>query len=356
MGLSKVPRGADGTGSCHINKRKPREPAAAQLVALAVISTAYFAGYTAVYQRVMAQLYTPRASTSIQDRTVEFQQCVSSFNKRVAKLPQQPAQPLSKSEFQLRASRIAKDIAHTSELLGKLALLAKKKPLFDDKPVEISELTYVIKQDIFKIEKSLKGLQEFLQSGASGSSGDMKKNSSNVVQLLNTKMKNVSGNFKHVLETRQQTELENKTRKERFFSTLQNSALSGATTGDNPFLLEETQGAENQALLSLPQDQQLQLLEEQGQEYLQDRSRAVETIESSINQVGQLFQQLASMVSEQSEQVQRIEHNVEDIDMNIMGAQRELLKYFNNVSNNRWLYMKIFGVLLVFFILWIMVN
>lgn len=305
-------------------------------------------------------MYAPQ---SIQDRTLEFQQCVASFNKRVAKAhshPQQQRQqqqPSSKSEFQLRASRIAKDISHTSELLGKLALLAKRKPMFDDKPVEIAELTYVIKQDIFKVEKSLTELHAFLKSGSSMANGDMKKNSNNVVQLLNTRMKNVSGNFKEVLETRQKTELESKSRKEKFFSTLQNSAMTQPTASDNPFMMEGSSGSQaNQALLSLPQDQQLQLLEEQGQEYLQDRNRAVETIESSINQVGQLFQQLATMVNEQSEQVQRIEHNVEDIDMNIMGAQRELMKYFNNISNNRWLYMKIFGVLLVFFILWIMVN
>ena len=40
-----------------------------------------------------------------------------------------------------------------TELLSKLAVLAKRKPIFDDKPIEIGELTYVIKQDIFKIEK-----------------------------------------------------------------------------------------------------------------------------------------------------------------------------------------------------------
>jgi syntaxin 5 len=274
--------------------------------------------------------------------------------KTLQQQQQQPQQQVSLSKFQLRASGIAKDISRTSESLGKLALLAKKKPLFEDNPVEVARLTHVIKQDIFKIEKDLKGLQDYLKTGDIGN-GDMRKNSTNVVQLLSTKMKNVSGNFKEVLETRQNTELENKTRKQKFFSTVQSSSLTNPTTADNPFLIDN-EPKDNQALLSLPQDQQLQLLEEQGQEYLQDRHNAVETIESSIQQVGQLFQQLATLVSEQGEQVQRIEHNVDDIDVNIMGAQRELLKYFNNISNNRWLFLKIFGVLLVFFILWIIVN
>lgn len=310
--------------------------------------------------------YAPGQTQDIRNRTVEFQQCVNTFNKRLNKSQhgnnQQVAPPnIKRSEFQQRASKIAKDISHTSELLGKLAILAKKKPLFDDKPIEISELTYVIKQDIVKIEKNLKNLQDYLKTGNEASNEELKMNSKNIVQLLNTKMKNVSGNFKEVLETRQKNELENKSRKEKFFSTLQqqqqNSNHAATRVSDNPFLMEpSSNGGENNALLSLPQDQQLQLLEEQSSQYMQDRNLAVETIESTINEVGNLFQQLATMVNEQSEVIQRIDTNVEDIDLNITGAQRELLKYFNSINQNRWLYLKIFGVLIIFFILWILVN
>lgn len=311
--------------------------------------------------------YIPKPTTSIQDRTLEFQQCVTSFNKRVNNnKPQQPVQKanIKRSDFQLKASTIAKDISHTSELLGKLALLAKKKPLFNDNPTELRELTYIIKQDIIKIEKNLKNLQEFTKTGTEFTNEELKTNSKNIVQLLNTKMKNVSGNFKEVLETSQKNELESKTRKERFFSTVQQHGGAAGSSlqlpgtslaSDNPFLMDPSSNV-NSALLSLPQTQQMELLEEQSNQYLQDRSAAVETIEATINEVGNLFQQLATMVSEQSETIQRIDNNVQDIDMNISGAQRELLKYFNGINSNRWLYLKVFGVLLVFFMLWILVN
>ena len=116
----------------------------------------------------------------------------------------------------------------------------------------------------------------------------------------------------------------------------------------------------NGEYLSLPsQTQQMLLMEEQqygNQQYLQQRNRAVESIESTINEVGNLFQQLATMVSEQGEQIQRIDANVEDINMNITGAQRELLKYYAHITSNRWLFLKIFGVLIVFFFLWVLVS
>jgi len=58
---------------------------------------------------------------------------------------------------------------------------------------------------------------------------------------------------------------------------------------------------------------------------------------------------------EQGEQIQRIDADTEDVVDNIEGAQRELLKYWNRVSGNRWLVAKMFGVLMIFFLLWVLI-
>lgn len=54
------------------------------------------------------------------------------------------------------------------------------------------------------------------------------------------------------------------------------------------------------------------------------------------------------MVAEQRETVQRIDADTMDIQSNIGGAQRELSKYYASISSNRWLMMKVFGVLIIF--------
>lgn len=319
--------------------------------------------------------------SSIQNRTLEFQQCVASFDKINRTGQQQNVKPVKKSEFSLQAALIAKDIALTTDLLLKLAQLAKRKTLFDDKPAEITELSYVIKQDIFRISQSLKNLKMLARGDSRLLSNDqMKLYSDNVCQLLNSKMQNVSGEFATVLGIRQKNELENKSRKENFLSAATNLRQNSQTPrldgerkvsspllnlGENPYLQtlndqsqqEYMYGNKNGDVLSIPdQTRQLLLMEEQGNEYIQERSSAVETIEATINEVGNLFQQLATMVSEQGEQIQRIDQNVDDIDMNIMGAQRELLKFYTRISSNRWLFLKVFGVLLVFFFLWVLVS
>ncbi|EGW34786.1 uncharacterized protein SPAPADRAFT_145250 [Spathaspora passalidarum NRRL Y-27907] len=329
-------------------------------------------------------------SVSIQNRTIEFQQCVSTYDKINKK--QRHAQglggtpssniPPKKSQFSQQASIIAKDISHVTELLSKLALLAKRKPIFDDKPIEIGELTYVIKQEIFKIETNIQNLQKFTKGDHSIQiDSQISQYSKNVLNLLNSKMKNISGEFKNVLEIRQRNEIANKNRTENFLSSSvssrgaspmlhnENPFASSSSLNNSPFdpdkaitsstdtdLVSSPYGNSGEYLTLPKQTQQMLLMEEQSTQYLQQRNRAVETIESTINEVGNLFQQLATMVSEQGEQIQRIDENVEDISLNISGAQRELLKYYANITSNRWLFLKIFGVLIIFFFIWVLVS
>jgi t-SNARE complex subunit (syntaxin) len=82
--------------------------------------------------------------------------------------------------------------------------------------------------------------------------------------------------------------------------------------------------------------------------YIQQRSTAIESIETTIAELGQIFSQLANMVAEQRDTVQRIDADTYDIVANVEGGQRELLKVLARVSNSRWLMLKIFGVLIVF--------
>lgn len=107
-----------------------------------------------------------------------------------------------------------------------------------------------------------------------------------------------------------------------------------------------------------PQSQsQLQIMEEgsTSNTYIAQRGEAIEAIERTINELGGIFGQLATMVSEQAEQIQRIDANTDDVVDNVEGAQRELMKYWGRVQGNRWLVAKMFGVLMVFFLLWVLV-
>ncbi|KAH3899694.1 t-SNARE syntaxin SCDLUD_003979 [Saccharomycodes ludwigii] len=322
---------------------------------------------------------------NIRDRTLEFQRSVSTqirLNKiKGPSTTNLPDENSKKSEFSKSASAIAHEIATTAQLLSKLAVLCKKKPMFNDNPVEIAELSFLIKRKIYSIESAMIELNKLSSNNAS-SQEERSQHSHNVMNLLSTKMKNISGDFKTVLEKRQQMEITNRDRLEKLSNgnnssenntnNINGGDIKDITTSNmnnynnsNPFLSTLSENTDNSNntynnSIGIPSQQQLMLLEEQQQDmnqtYLQERNRAVETIESTIQEVGSLFQQLAHMVQEQGEQIQRIDDNVQDIDLNIQGAQRELVRYFNNISNNRWMAVKIFAVIFVFFLIWVLVN
>lgn len=112
------------------------------------------------------------------------------------------------------------------------------------------------------------------------------------------------------------------------------------------------QDSSNKADISIDMDlrssQQMLLLNEK-ESFIQDRANTMQNIETTIVELGSIFQQLAHMVKEQEETVHRIDANVEDTQLNVDLAHTEILKYFQSVSNNRWLLIKIFLILIIFF-------
>ncbi|ORX87257.1 t-SNARE [Anaeromyces robustus] len=89
-------------------------------------------------------------------------------------------------------------------------------------------------------------------------------------------------------------------------------------------------------------------------EYLESRSQAIDSIESTIAELGQIYQHFAQILAGQRETVQRIDDNIADVEMNVEGAQTQLMKYYNNISNNRWLIIKALGIVLIFFLIFVM--
>lgn len=174
-------------------------------------------------------------SSSIKDRTFEFRSFVSHHRAQLnasnggnaaAKKagPSSSTTPLA--DFTRKASAIGKDISATTIKLGRLAELAKKKSLFDDRPVEISELTYIIKHDLAAINKQLSDLQA--QSKMATTKGKAQEHTGNVVTLLQTNLASTTTAFQDVLEVRTQNMKASRDRSEQFAFA---SGGSGAPNG-----------------------------------------------------------------------------------------------------------------------------
>lgn len=332
------------------------------------------------------------ATHSIQDRTPEFRSILQQAQKRLAQSKTSAQHPQNavatpptrkqRSEFARNAAGIGRGIADTMSKLERLAMLAKRKTLFDDRPVEIAELTYVIKQDLAALNQQIGNLSQLSRSqhpNAKTGADQEGLHNENVVVMLQSKLANVGGSFKEVLEVRSKNVQASRSRQDNFVSSVSHSAAAqnnnlgapgrtdsplyatpgsqrsrspnpGTNTGQDLLTLEPPSSSSSSALTRGMQSEQQMLLLEEGQSdnsYIDQRGQAIEGIERTISELGGIFGQLAQMVSEQSEMIQRIDANTEDIVDNVEGAQRELMKYWGRVQGNRWLVAKMFGVLMI---------
>ncbi|RMX35535.1 hypothetical protein pdam_00003809 [Pocillopora damicornis] len=256
---------------------------------------------------------------------------------------------------------------HDHQRQGGLQKMAKKKSLFDDRPMEIQELTYIIKQDITGLNQQIAQLQELVKSKASTQGRHLQTHSSTVVLSLQSKLARMSKDFKGVLEVRTENLKQQKERREQFsqgaaVDSLPPSSLSGSVLQRSNVARGLGQGGDSAVAIDMDHMDsaplmsndmsQMQLVEQQD-EYIQSRANAMENIESTIVELGSIFQELAHMVKEQEEQIERIDANVEETELNVEAAHGELLKYFQSVTSNRWLIIKIFCVLIIFFVVFV---
>lgn len=300
------------------------------------------------------------------DRTQEFVgivQAQQSRNiQRVVNIrdPKRVKQIQSHSEFMARAGTIGKSIASTYAKLEKLTVLAKEKSLFDDRTAEINELTFMIKGDLQSLNlqiAQLQGMSKEQQKKVKGK--HLNQHSTNLVVSLQSRLADMSTNFKKALETRTENLKKAKSRREEFSESVPLLPLVATSNdGARSLLLEEelAEREQNQSLLGGGGGGQMTsqlLLYDESDSILQQRAETMQNIESTVVELGGIFQQLAHMVKEQEETVDRIDSNILDVGLNVDMAHNELLKYFQSVTRNRALMLKIFGALILFFMFFV---
>jgi syntaxin 5 len=224
------------------------------------------------------------AQHSIQDRTSEFQAILAAAKRRQAtsKVGAQRRSLLTdaqraaadgdakpkRSEFARKAADIGRGISATMEKLGRLAQLAKKKTLFDDNPIQVNELTFVIKSDLSQLNQSIAALQVMSQQmhpnrGKADQEGEHNRN---VLLLLQNRLTSVGANFKDILEIRTKSMQASRARTDQFISSVSQGVQPSLQKSASPLYGTPNRGTPSPApdMLSLNpvRDEQLLLMEE----------------------------------------------------------------------------------------------
>ena len=264
---------------------------------------------------------------------------------------------------------IAGQIHNTSAAIEKLTKLVRRQGLFDDPTDDINNLIFCIKEDLGSLNGKCDAAQSYVeeQKRAHGDQNQAASYSVNVVGQLRSDLMNKTKDFKSILEVRSSKMKNNQDRKVKLtgnaiMSPMRQLAATSAHASElhvspqkskfyNPYsdsdanAMESGSAAEQQLLLAPPSE---------SLQYYESREQAVNEVQKTIEELGTIFQRLASMLSEQQELVERVDEDVEAAISNTEKARNVLIKAYESASSNKALYTKIFALVMIFAIFFIL--
>lgn len=277
------------------------------------------------------------------DRTDEFRQILSQLSLQGhGGGPDIPApQPQVQSQLNAFSSEIGTEIHQASQKLQELRKMARAKGIFNDRTNEIQELTYSIKQDMERLGQKVEVLEK--KAKGAGPNRSYQAHSMNMVETLKARLVEVGKEFKDVLEVRTKAlEQQDDRRKMYSFTGSQASNPFGQKPrpmGNADDLEGGSSGGGGGQAMSLV--------------YHNSRAEAMQSVQRTLGDLATMFQKLAVMVTSQEEMLQRVDKDVDDTLSNVEQGQEHLLRYFQHISSNRWLIIKVFMILITFVVFFV---
>ncbi|KAH0795202.1 putative syntaxin 5 [Histomonas meleagridis] len=234
--------------------------------------------------------------------------------------------PKSPSKFTAAANDIKSRLLYASDSIDTLrSQMKNESSFFQDEP-QIQELIFNLNQDIGFINKKILELEQMKPQPPHGY---------NVAQSLRRVLVAITEDFKTVIQERSESIQEISQRRQNFGTT------NAPTTFSTTYSADEVE---------IPM--QGLMMEEQHQ---RERYDMVRNVEQSINEISQMFVRLSEIIASQDYEVFRIDQNTEDALNSVKEGQRQLMDYFTKIKGNKCLMLKIFAILIVFSLVFILI-
>lgn len=280
-------------------------------------------------------------SAPCRDLTSEFYDCAQELDRSKA-VGGARRRPTDASLFARSAQTIFQNIYSTHDKLRKLAKLATSTSLFDDPVLDIQELSYIIKKDIEKLNRSL----EALKSVSNTTNRQSRENSDRVLESLQFSLASTTQEFQQVLQTRSENYQKQQASRKQFIGDHSMSQRQSI------LYQPELENEDGMGGMGGGGEQSQALVQQPSLAYnSQARLEAVQQIESTMVELNSIMMEVSTMVAEQGEVVERISRDIDDANEHVLGAQEQLLKYLSSVSSNRGLILKMLFVLVIFIII-----
>jgi len=251
------------------------------------------------------------------------------------------------ADFLQAAAHIEKGIEVTVARVAEMRKLCTRRSVFDDREDKIAELRQFVKQDFTGLGKDIELLEKQADSDpALSARTHTRSHTKAVVGGLQAKVTQAAKEFAEVLQKQNKTLKEESSRRSRFESTASVGHLRMRKRAVDGFWQKRNQASHSEQM-------RLQQLQQQETEskYLDRRANSIQSIQSTLNELGTVYNKMANIVASQQEIAIRIDENMSATLEHTEMGHNQLMKYFTSISGNRGLILKVFGLLLFFTVL-----
>ena len=244
-----------------------------------------------------------------------------------------------------RCSQVSNEINESNQNLTVIKQLSKTSSPFNDNHLRISKISQSIENSIKSLEKQISIIE----------TQELKKDYLNNFQikiLVNTldtlKMRLEELSIKHMKFLKSQGETIRNTEKRR--EKLENNEKKKKRNVENLYsTLPDLDPEENTGF-----KETVQSYAKKENTYYQERSTAVHQIEKLMGEMSTMFNRISMMIHRQGETIERIDNDTEISLTNVKLAENEVLKLKDDMKSNRKLLVKVFLIIIVFVVVYIL--
>lgn len=242
-----------------------------------------------------------------------------------------------------KCNRLLQQICDAERNINQISSMTKKSSAFNDHHLKFSNASTNIKRSLMDIEQEMKVFEAKELQNKSYSICE-KKIISNCFDMLNSRTSDLTMKFQKFLQ--KQTELIKKVEERK-----NNLSLSAGTSKNdfNEYVNASTE--EDDVLLNV----QTQMNKQTKSNYYQDRLNEVQSIEKTMGEINSMMNRLGQMTYHHSLMIDNISKNTDVAYDNVEAGAREIKIMLDDVKSNRWLLIKIFLIIIVTAVIYILV-
>jgi hypothetical protein len=245
-----------------------------------------------------------------------------------------------------KCSRLFRQIKDVENKLDQLLSLSKKSSSFNNSHLKFSSATMNIKQSLIDIEKELQKIKE--KDLYLCNNNFSKKIINNSLDILNQRVSDVSQKFTKFLQTQAETIRRIEYKKGVF--TKNNSSKNNKNY--NEYTMNYNNNDDEDVLLNITG--QTQTTMKRDDQYYSYRLNAAQGIEKMMGEISGMTKRLGQMVYEHSLLIENIDKNTDITLGNVERGAKEVRDIRDHVKGNRALLLRIFFIIIVVSVIYIL--